>query len=57
VLHASEYPNKRIMMMRGNDDMQSKNDKSNCEDIPPLKNCTKDELTLPVVTHFLSHTC
>jgi len=29
------------------DDMQSKNDKSNCEDTPPLKNCTKDELTLP----------
>jgi hypothetical protein len=27
--------------------MQSKNDKSNCEDTPPLKNCTKDELTLP----------
>ena len=35
-------------MTRDNDDMESKSDKSNCEYMPPLKNCTKDELTLPI---------
>jgi len=47
-LYASRYPNKRIIMTRGKYDMKFKSDKSNCEDMPPLKNCIEDELTLPI---------
>lgn len=37
--------------------MGSENDKSDCDDMPPLKDYTKDELTLPieeslVIKHF-----
>jgi hypothetical protein len=34
-------------MMRDNGDVESKSDKLNCEDMPPLRDCTKDELALP----------
>jgi hypothetical protein len=35
--YASEYPNKRIMMIRDNGDIESESDKSNCEGMLPLK--------------------
>jgi hypothetical protein len=36
------------MVMRDNGDLESKSEKSNCEDMPPLEDCTEDELPLPV---------
>jgi len=41
-------PNKRIMMMRDNGDVESESDKSHCEDMQSLEDCSKDELTLPI---------
>jgi hypothetical protein len=35
-----ECPNKRIIVMRDNGDVKSKSDKSYCEDMPPLEDCT-----------------
>jgi len=44
--YALECPNKRIMVIRDNGDVESKSNKSDCKD--PLKDCTKDELTLSI---------
>ena len=44
--YASEYPNKRIMMIRDNGDMESESDRSDCEGMPPLGD--SDELALLV---------
>jgi hypothetical protein len=46
--YASECPNKRIMMIRDNGDMESESDRSDCEGMPPLDDSDGDELTLPV---------
>jgi len=46
--YASECPNKRIMMIRDNGDMESESDRSNCEGMPPLEDSDGDELALPV---------
>jgi ferredoxin len=46
--YASECPNKRIMMIRDNGDMESKSDRSDCEGMPPLEDSDGDELALPV---------
>ena len=35
-------------MIRGNGDMESESDRSDCEDMPPLKDNDGDELALPV---------
>ena len=35
--YALEYPNKRIMMIRDDGDMDSKSDRSDCEGMPSLK--------------------
>jgi len=35
--YASEYPNKRIMMIRDNDDIESESDRSDCEGMPSLE--------------------
>ena len=35
--YASECPNKRIMMIRDNGDIESKRDRSNYEGMPPLE--------------------
>jgi len=43
-----ECPNKKIMVMKGNGDVEFKSDKSDCEDMLPLKDCIEDELTLHV---------
>jgi hypothetical protein len=32
--------------MRDNGDVESESDKLDCKDMPPLENCTEDELTL-----------
>jgi hypothetical protein len=36
------------MVMRGNGDVESKSDKSDREDMPPLEDCSEDELALLV---------
>jgi hypothetical protein len=46
--YASECPNKRIMMIRDNGDMESESDTSDCEGMPPLEDSDGDELALPV---------
>ena len=46
--YASECPNKRIMRIRDDGDMESESDKSNCEDMPPLEDIDEDELALSV---------
>ena len=46
--YASECPNKRIMMIRDNGDMESESDRSDCEGMPLLEDSDGDELALPV---------
>jgi len=46
--HASECPNKRIMMIRDHGDMESESDRSDYEDMPPLEDSDRDELALLV---------
>jgi hypothetical protein len=46
--YTSECPNKRIMMIRDNGDMESESDRSDCEGMPPLEDSDGDELALPV---------
>jgi ferredoxin len=46
--YASECPNKRIMMIRDNGDMESESDTSDCEGMPSLEDSDGDELALPV---------
>ena len=46
--YASECPNKRIMMIRDNGDVESESDSSDCEGMPPLEDSDGDELALPV---------
>jgi len=46
--YASECPNKRIMMIRDNGVMESESDRSDCEDMPPLKDSDVEELALVV---------
>jgi hypothetical protein len=41
-------PNKRIMVTRDNGDVDSNNDKLYYEDMPPLEDCSEDELALPI---------
>jgi len=36
------------MVTRDNRDMQFKSDRSDCEDKPPLKDCTNKEVAYPV---------
>jgi DNA-directed RNA polymerase subunit M/transcription elongation factor TFIIS len=42
--YASECPNKRIMMIRDNGDMESESNRSDCEVMPPLEDSDGDEL-------------
>ena len=44
--YASECPNKRIMMIRDDGDMEFESDKSDCEGMPPLQDIDEDELAL-----------
>ena len=46
--YASECPNKRIMMIRDDGDMEYESDRSDCEDMPPLGDSDGDGLALPV---------
>ncbi|KAL3570877.1 hypothetical protein D5086_028126 [Populus alba] len=46
--YASECPNKRIMMIRDNGDVEYESDSSDCEGMPPLEDSDGDELALPV---------
>jgi len=54
--YATECPNKRIMMIRDNSDMESENDRSDCEGMPPLKDSDGDELVqICVLLSMLNH--
>jgi len=46
--YASEYPKKKIMMIRDNGDIEYESEKSDCEGMPPLEDSDGDELALPV---------
>ena len=46
--YASKCPNKRIMMIRDNGNVESESDRSDCEGMPPLEDSDGDELALPV---------
>jgi hypothetical protein len=46
--YALECSNKRIVVTRGNGDVESESHKSYYEDMPPLEDCTEDELGLPI---------
>jgi len=46
--YASEFPNKRIMMIRDNGDIESESDRSDCEGMPSLEDSDGDELALLV---------
>jgi hypothetical protein len=46
--YALECPNKRIMMIRDNADMESESDRSDCEGMPPLEDSDGGGLALPV---------
>jgi len=48
VYYALECPNKRIMMIRDNGDMEYESDRSDCEGMTPLEDSDGDELALPV---------
>jgi hypothetical protein len=43
----------RVFKQEDNGDVEFESEKSNYEDIPPLKDCTRDELTLPVEVFFV----
>jgi len=43
-----ECPNKRIMMIRDNGDIESESDRYDCEGMPPLEDSDGDELALLV---------
>jgi hypothetical protein len=40
--------NKRIIVTRDNGDVESNSDKLYYEDMPPLEDCSEDELSLPI---------
>ena len=46
--YVSECPNKRMMMIRDDGDMESESDRSDCEGMLPLEDIDEDELALPV---------
>jgi hypothetical protein len=41
------------MVMRGNGDVEFESDKSDCEDMLPLKDCIEDELALHVEVYLV----
>jgi len=46
--YALECPNKRIMMIRDNGDIESESDRFDCEGMPLLEDNDGEELALPV---------
>jgi len=45
---ASQYPNRRVMLTIDNGDVEFESDKSESEEIPPLVDCSDEEITYPV---------
>jgi len=45
---ASQCPNRRVMLTRDNGEVESKNDKSKSEEMPPLVDCSDEEIAYPV---------
>jgi hypothetical protein len=43
-----ECPNKRIMVIRDNEDVEPESDIIDCKDMPPLKDCIDEEIACPV---------
>ncbi|KAL3574710.1 hypothetical protein D5086_022811 [Populus alba] len=45
---ASQCPNGRVMLTRDNGEVESKSDKSESEEMPPLVDCSDEEIAYPV---------
>ena len=54
--YASKCPNKRIMMIRDDGDMESKSDRSDCEGMPSLEDSDGDELVYRLWSSYKAHT-
>jgi hypothetical protein len=46
--YASKFPNKRIMMIKDNGDIESESDRFDCEGMSPLEDSDGDELAVLV---------
>jgi len=40
----SHCPNRRVMLTRGNEEVESESDRSKSEDMPHLKDCSDEEI-------------
>jgi len=45
---ASQCPNRRVMLTRDNGEVESESDKSESEEMPPLMDCSDEEIAYPV---------
>jgi hypothetical protein len=45
---ASQCPNRRVMLTRDNGEVESESDKSKNEKMPPLVDCSDEEIAYPV---------
>ena len=45
---ASQCPNRRVMLTRDNGKVESNNDKSESEEMPPLVDCSDEEIAYPI---------
>jgi hypothetical protein len=45
---ASQCPNRRVMLTRDNGKVESESDKSESEEMPPLVDCSDEEIAYPV---------
>jgi hypothetical protein len=45
---ASQCPNRRVMLTRDNEKVEYESDKSKSEEMPPLVDCSDEEIVYPV---------
>jgi hypothetical protein len=45
---ASQCPNRRVMLTRDNEEVEYESDKSKSEEMPPLVDCSDEEIAYPV---------
>jgi len=45
---ASQCPNRRVMLTRDNGEVESESDKSESEEMPPLVDCSDEEIAYPI---------
>jgi len=45
---ASHCPNRRVMLTRDNGEVENESDKSESEEMPPLMDCSDEEIAYPV---------